>query len=51
MDITLKQRIANNFENEVNNFMIYTRYKFAINNTDMKTPKGVLFVSTGSTFQ
>ena len=31
--------------------MIDTRYEFVINNMDKKIQKGVLFVTTGTTFQ
>ena len=51
VNIALWKRITNYFEIEIINFMIDTRYEFVINNMDKKIQKGVLFVTTGTTFQ
>ena len=50
MNIALWKGIVDYFKIEIN-FMIDTSYKFAINNTDIKTQECVLFVTACTTFQ
>ena len=51
VNIALWKRITNHFEIEIIHYMVDTRYKFMINNTDIKIQKCVLFVTTSTTFQ
>ena len=51
MNIALWKGIVDYFKIEIINFMIDTRYKVIINNTDIKIQEGVLFVTARTTFE
>ena len=51
MNIALWKGIVDYFKIETINFMKYTSYKFAVNNTDIQDPRRVQFVTTRTTFE
>ena len=50
MSITLMEDVTNYFETKGVCFIVYTRKKFFINNPNIKSPKGILFITAITSF-